>query len=129
MEKVRISMLIFSAMLISVLGCAQRELSDKSLLIDETQNTESVDQVIPIDKVWAGHPVGFSLLTHQNRQYIAYYNSTRNMVVGQRNLNESKFELFTMPAIYRETSGGTSTVLGWDSHNSVTLNMGMALFL
>ena len=51
MEKVRISMLIFSAMLISVLGCAQRELSDKSLLIDETQNTESVDQVIPIDKV------------------------------------------------------------------------------
>jgi hypothetical protein len=123
MEKVRTSMLIFSAMLITVIGCAQHELTDRSRLIDETQNTELVDQVIAIDKVWAGHPVGFSLLTHHNRQYIAYYNSTRNMVVGQRNLNESKFELFTVPATYRETSGGTSTVLGWDSHNSITLGI------
>ena len=115
--------ILFVALLLSLIGCAQTELNDKNRLIDESKNTESVVQVIAIDKVWAGHPVGFSLLTHQNRQYIAYYNASRNMVVGQRNLNDSKFELTIMPATSRETSGGTSTVLGWDSHNSVTLGI------
>lgn len=93
----------------------------KDIVIDETDKRETIDEVIEIDKVWSGHPVGFCLLTHGNRQYIAYYNSTRNMVVGQRDLNENKFTLFVMPPTYRETSGGTSTVLGWDSHNSVIL--------
>jgi hypothetical protein len=52
---------------------------------------ESVEQIINIDSVWAGHPLVFRLLTHQSRQYIAYYNTNRNMVVGQRNLEEDKF--------------------------------------
>jgi len=86
-------LLLTFVLFISFTACAQTDLNDKSRIIDETQNTESVDQVISIDKVWAGHPVGFSLLTHQNRQYIAYYNANRNMVVGQRNLSDAKFEL------------------------------------
>ena len=45
------------------------------------------------------------------------------MVVGQRNLDEDNFHLHILPATYRETPGGTSTVLGWDSHNSVTLGI------
>jgi len=45
------------------------------------------------------------------------------MVVGQRNLDEPKFQLTILPATTRETAGGTSTVLGWDSHNSVTLGI------
>jgi hypothetical protein len=45
------------------------------------------------------------------------------MVVGQRNLDEEHFSLHIFPATYRETAGGTSTVLGWDSHNSVTLGI------
>ncbi|HBE41379.1 MAG TPA: hypothetical protein DDW27_09280 [Bacteroidales bacterium] len=93
----------------------------KNIVIDETDKKETLAEVIEVDKVWSGHPVGFCLLTHGNRQYIAYYNSTRNMVVGQRELNENKFNLFIMSPTYRETSGGTSTVLGWDSHNSVIL--------
>jgi len=92
-------------------------------IIDELSKTESIDQVIKIDKVWAGHPVGFCLLTHENRQYIAYYNSDRNMVLGQRDLTDETFQLHVMPATSRETHGGTSTVLGWDSHNSVTLGI------
>ena len=115
--------LLLTVLFIAFTACAQTDLNDRIRIIDETKNTESVDQVITIDKVWAGHPVGFSLLTHQNRQYIAYYNSNRNMVVGQRNLSDPKFELTIMPATSRETSGGTSTVLGWDSHNSVTLGI------
>lgn len=91
------------------------------IVIDETDKHETIDEVIEIDNVWSGHPVGFCLLTHRNRQYIAYYNSTRNMVVGQRDLNENKFTLLVMSPTFRESSGGTSTVLGWDSHNSVIL--------
>ena len=94
-----------------------------SITIDETANTETVEEVIKIDSVWAGHPVGFCLYTHKNRQYIAYYNANRNMVVGQRNLGDKKFDLHLMPPTYRETAGGTSTVLGWDSHNSITIGI------
>ncbi len=109
---------------LSLPGCAQKELGVKPpLLIDESAKVESVEQVIPIDKVWAGHPVGFGLLTNQNRQYIAYYNGDRNMVVGQRNLDEPIFSLTILPATTRETTGGTSTILGWDSHNFVTLGI------
>lgn len=95
----------------------------KQIVIDESLNTESIEQIIKIDKVWAGHPVGFCLYTHGDRQYIAYYNAERSMVVGQRNLDEDEFSLHVMPRTSRETSGGTSTVLGWDSHNSVTLGV------
>lgn len=90
---------------------------------DESGKTESIVETIKIDKVWAGHPVGFSLLTAGDRQYIAYYNANRNMVVGQRNITDKEFSLYVLPATSRETSNGTSTVLGWDSHNSVTLGI------
>jgi len=119
----RTSFLFLATLLITIIGYAQTDLNNKSRVIDETKNIETVEQVIAIDKVWAGHPVGFSLLTHKNRQYIAYYNANRNMVVGQRKLKDPKFELTIMPATSRESSGGTSTVLGWDSHNSVTLGI------
>ncbi|MEQ8551070.1 MAG: BNR repeat-containing protein [Cyclobacteriaceae bacterium] len=109
----------FSAVLLIFLaaGC------QRYVVIDETYKSESVEKTIPIDRVWAGHPVGFSLYTQGNRQYIAYYNANRNMVVGQRDLDEEAFELHVMPATSRETAGGTSTVLGWDSHNSLTIGI------
>lgn len=82
---------------------------------------QSVPEKIWIDSVWAGHPVGFSLLTEGNRQYVAYYNANRNMVLGQRDLKDDHFELHVLPPTDRKTSGGTSTVVVWDSHNYVTL--------
>jgi hypothetical protein len=84
---------------------------------------DSVIQVIEVDRVWSGHPVGFALFTHNGRQYIAYFNAGRNMVVGQRDLDDDKFDLLVMPPTFRETSGGTSTVLGWDSHNYLTMDI------
>jgi BNR repeat-containing family member len=45
------------------------------------------------------------------------------MVVGQRNLDDENFELHLMPQTLRETAGGTSTVLGWDSHNYLTIGI------
>src|SRR5690606_10224432 len=56
-----------------------------------------------------------------DNQFIAYYNAERRMVLGQRSLDDMKFDLHVLPATDRKTAGGTSTVLGWDSHNYVTL--------
>ena len=97
--------------------------TEKDIIIDETAQSKSIVHTIKIDSVWAGHPVGFSLYTHGKRQYVAYYNANRNMVVGQRDLTDDRFELHTMTATTREENGGTSTVLGWDSHNFVTIGI------
>lgn len=116
-------LLFFASIFLSMNAGAQTEPGGQGKIIDESNKKETAVQVMEIDKVWAGHPVGFSLLTSQNRQYIAYYNADRNMVVGQRDLSEPKFALTILPPTSRETAGGTSTVLGWDSHNSVTLGI------
>ncbi len=77
---------LFLAFLLSFLflfaDVRSQSIKDHELTIDETENTITVEQIIKIDSVWAGHPVGFSLYTHGKRQYIAYYNANRNMVVG-----------------------------------------------
>lgn len=99
------------------------------LLIDERDQQATVEQVIPIDSVWAGHRVGFALITAQNRQYIAYYNAERHIVVGQRNLTDAEFDLHTIPPKARESREGTSTILEWDSHNSLTLAVDKAGFI
>lgn len=111
--------LILLAFVISFTCTSQNEV--ERIVIDERESSETIFHRLEIDHVWAGHPVGFCLLTQGNRQYIAYYNANRNMVVGQRNLSDEAFRLHIMPATSRETHGGTSTVLNWDSHNSVTL--------
>jgi len=97
--------------------------SNQPILIDETGTTESIEQVIEIDSVWAGHPVDFCLYTHENRQYIAYYNANCIIVVGQRSIDDKKFERYIMPSTSRETAGGTSTVTEWDSHNYLTIGI------
>jgi hypothetical protein len=122
--KVNMKNILFFILFISasLVGITQPS-KQKPVIIDETDNIESIEQVISIDRVWAGHPVGFCLYTHGTRQYIAYYNAERRTVVGQRNLSDKNFELYVLPATSRETAGGTSTVLGWDSHNSLTLGV------
>jgi hypothetical protein len=97
--------------------------SNQPIVINETGTTESIKQVIEIDSAWAGHPVDFCLYTHQNRQYIAYYNANRTIVVGQRNIDDKKFERYIMPSTSRKTAGGTSTVTEWDSHNYITIGI------
>ena len=114
-------LLSLSLLLFSLAGFAQTP--ENPIDVDETSQTETIVQTIKIDSVWAGHPVGFCLYTHGKRQYIAYYNAERRTVVGQRSLDEDQFQLHVLPATTRETHGGTSTVLGWDSHNFLTLGV------
>jgi hypothetical protein len=113
---------LLQVLILATFGCTQKQ-TTQSITIDESNQTETIAQTIKIDSVWAGHPVGFCLFTHENRQYIAYYNAKRNMVVGQRNMDEENFQLHIMSPTSRETAGGTSTVLGWDSHNFVTIGI------
>ena len=121
------SVIVIAIFLSMAVSCNQsgnlqhKEGTSTLIEIDETGTQEKIVQSITIDSVWAGHPVGFCLLTHNSRQYIAYYNSNRNMVVGQRDLSDDNFSLQIMPPLYRESSGGISTVLGWDSHNYITM--------
>ena len=117
----RVIIILFS---VFYLSCNDNK---SEIIIDETFKNEIVVQKIKIDSVWSGHRVKFSLLTHENRQYIAYYNANRNMVVGQRELSKDNFDLYQMPAPKRlknaEYKRGriSSTEVGWDSHNSITM--------
>ena len=52
----------------------------------------TVRKTIAGSHVWSGHPVGFDLLTHQDRQFIAFYDAERKMTVGQRRLEQDAFE-------------------------------------
>jgi hypothetical protein len=79
-------------------------------------STLQAQDLLEIDKVWTGHQVGFALLTKHNNQYIAFYNAERQMTVGQRKLNDEKFQLTILPK-------SPETSLGWDSHNYVTIGM------
>ena len=68
--------------------------------------------VKPLDiaPVWSAHPVGFSLLTHGQRQLVAFYDQERRMTIGCRQLDDDHWQFARLP----------STV-GWDSHNAVTM--------
>lgn len=88
-------------------------------------NQPRVLSVLEIDRVWAGHPVGFCLRTVGERQYVAYYDAERRMTVATRRLDESEWQKAFIVSARPDAPGYrdavTSTRLGWDSHNSVTL--------
>jgi len=71
-----------------------------------------VVEELNVDTVWAGHPVRFSLMTHQDKQFAAYYNADRDMVVAWRTLGETEWQRVTLPE-----------KLAWDSHNSITMTV------
>ena len=65
---------------------------------------------LDIAPVWAGHPVAFDLLTHGDRQFVAFYDAERRMTVAARKLGSSTWEFAKLD----------SRVV-WDSHNSLTM--------
>ena len=69
-----------------------------------------LEKVLEVAPVWAGHPVGFCLLTCDQRQFIAFYDAQRKMTVGARTLDSDRWQFARLPS-----------KLGWDSHNYVTM--------
>lgn len=64
-----------------------------------------------IDNVWSGHRVKPYLLTRGNHQFVAYYDSNRQMTVAHRELGK----------VWRYFK--VDSYLGWDSHNYVTMEL------
>ncbi|NCA12087.1 hypothetical protein EBR56_09840 [bacterium] len=75
--------------------------------------------------MWAGHPVGFALITRGSRQYAAFYAADRHLTVAARTLGGNTWEFFRLPSEQAEPprfgTNQTSAVLGWDSHNSIVM--------
>ncbi|MDX9975182.1 MAG: BNR repeat-containing protein, partial [FCB group bacterium] len=81
-----------------------------ALLCATASHAEQVVESVEVDRVWSGHPVGFALLTRGDRQFVAYYDAERRMTVASRTLGTSEWRRAVLPE-----------VLGWDSHNYVTM--------
>lgn len=81
-----------------------------TLAAGESQGNPEVEISLDISSVWSGHRVGFFLLTHENRQYVAYYDDNRQMTVASRSLDSNKWQ-------YRKLDSR----VGWDSHNYIVM--------
>ncbi|HUT12188.1 MAG TPA: BNR-4 repeat-containing protein [Thermoguttaceae bacterium] len=51
-------------------------------------------------------------MTHEGRQFIAFYDANRQMTVGSRSLDSDRWQLVSLPS-----------KLGWDSHHSITMTI------
>jgi hypothetical protein len=69
-----------------------------------------VAEMIEVDKVPSWFPVGFGLLTHGAKQYVAYYDEKHRMMVACRRIGDRKWQKVELPS-----------KVGWDSHNYITL--------
>lgn len=80
------------------------------LLLSLPGNAAGIVARSTIDNVWAGHPVGFALLTAPPKQFVAYYDADRNLAVASRLLTEDNWSKTVLPE-----------KIGWDSHNYITM--------
>lgn len=62
--------------------------------------------------VLSAFPVGFSLLTHGQMQFVAFYDPDHRMTVGSRRLDDSVWTFRILPSR-----------IGWDSHNSIVMQV------
>ena len=69
-----------------------------------------VSEVIDVALAWAGHPVGFALLTAGQRQYVGFYDEERRAAVASRDLSSKSWQIDRL---------GMTT--DWNSHRYLTL--------
>ncbi len=94
-------------LLLSAIWLIQCKTSDR---ITDITRQHSVTKEIRVADVWSGHPVGFDILTTTTEQYVAYYDTARNMCIAQRVLDSDEWKKSIIP-----------TRVGWDSHNSIVI--------
>lgn len=81
-----------------------------ALLLACGAQAQHVAETLDVEPVWAGHPVGFCLLTNPPRQFVAYFNADRQLTVASRELPSRSW-----------TFNRLDEHVGWDSHNSVAM--------
>ncbi|MEI8294878.1 MAG: BNR-4 repeat-containing protein [bacterium] len=57
-----------------------------------------VEQSWDIAEVPSEFPVGFSLLTEGEHQYVAYFDKNRQMTVASRKMNSDQWQYQTLPS-------------------------------
>jgi hypothetical protein len=82
------------------------------LLLSVTASLGEEFEQVDVAPVWAGHPVGFSIVTTEQFQYVGFYDPQRRMTVGQRHLDSGRWSFTTLP-----------TKVKWDSHNSIAMEI------
>lgn len=83
-----------------------------ALFVSDTVSEDKyrVMEVTDISYVPSSFPVGFSLLTHGDHQFVAYYDSAKNMTVASRKLTEKQWNYKVL-----------DSKIGWDSHNYIVM--------
>jgi hypothetical protein len=70
----------------------------------------AAQRIEAVDRVWAGHPVPFALVTTAERIYVGYYDAARQLSVASRPLGASWWTYTRLPSW-----------TGWDSHNGIAM--------
>ncbi len=65
---------------------------------------------VDVAPVWSGCPVGFGMVIHKNKQFLAFYGSNRVMTLAQRTLDSHEWQFTELPS-----------KIGWDSHNYIAM--------
>ncbi|HET6382089.1 MAG TPA: BNR repeat-containing protein [Armatimonadota bacterium] len=81
-----------------------------TMQVGAAPGTPEVVDSVDVSDVPASFPLGFSLLTHGKRQFVAFYDKDHHMVVAQRDIPGRSWQFRTLPE-----------KVGYDSHNYVTL--------
>ncbi|QQE10720.1 BNR-4 repeat-containing protein [Planctomycetota bacterium] len=120
------SSLVALAMGLSCLGQAGAVANfDELPWLPKSEKKAVVTDRVVIGQAWVGHQVGFSLLTVGDEQYVGYYNKDRQMTIAKRGLGEDSFKKNVLPSMINGAppinTNVTSTIIGWDSHNYVTM--------
>jgi hypothetical protein len=108
---------IYHRLIPLLLGAVLIGLSARAQVAPASREPRIVEAV-DLERVWAGHRVGFCLLTQGDHQFAAYYDAERRMTVAGRRLGEERW-----------TFAKLDSTLGWDSHNYVTLAVDRAGYL
>jgi hypothetical protein len=66
---------------------------------------------INVARVWSAQCILFDICTTDKFQYVAFYDSSRNMCIAQRLLVNEEWEITRLPSITK----------GWDNHNYIKI--------
>lgn len=67
-------------------------------------------EMVEVAPVWSGHPVDFALVTQGSRQFVAYYDSSRDINVAQRDIPSTEWKVQRL-----------DERTNWDSHTYITM--------
>jgi hypothetical protein len=91
------------------------------LLLGRLSAAEAEPAGLTVGSAWAGSPVGFALLTHAGRQFVAYYDGERRLTVASRVLPGTGWTTVQPEGVWNAARKRPSNVTGWDSHNYLRL--------